>query len=136
MASKEHIINRKFWQFLFIIVLLILFFIFGDKIIATFTGLGLLMWEKLKEHWDPVSSREEHNRTIQDLEDRISILKTAGNEIRSDIDRTENKIRSLTGDLSDTDKEKIVLLDSITERQAAIDNMILEELVRHANTHH
>jgi hypothetical protein len=48
------------------------------KIIATITGLGLLMWEKLKEQCSPVSSREEHNRVIQELEDRINAFKTAG----------------------------------------------------------
>ena len=106
------------------------------KIIATITGLGLLMWEKLKERWNPVSSREEHNRVIQELEDRITSIKTAGNEIRSDIEKTETKIRSLTGDLSDAEKGKLDLLDSIAERQASIDAMTLEELVRYANTHH
>jgi uncharacterized coiled-coil DUF342 family protein len=136
MAARENMINRRFWQVLFIMVLLILFFIFGDKIIATITGLGLLMWEKLKERWNPVSSREEHNRVIQELEDRITAIKTAGTEIRSDIEKIENKIRSLTGDLSEIEKEKLSLLDSIAERHAAIDNMTLEELVRYANTHH
>jgi hypothetical protein len=67
---------------------------------AGFTGRGLLMWEKPKEHWDPVSSREEHNLTVQNLEDKINTFKTAGSEIRSDIENTEIKIRSLTGDLS------------------------------------
>jgi uncharacterized coiled-coil DUF342 family protein len=135
MVVQERI-NRKFWQVLFIMVLLVLFFIFGDKIITTITGLGLLMWEKLKEHWNPVSSREEHNRVIQELEDRITAIKTAGSEIRSDIEKTGNKIRSLSGDLSDAEIEKLSILDSIAERQSAIDNMTLEELIRYANTHH
>jgi hypothetical protein len=136
MAEGKNGIKRRVWQVIIIITLLVLLFLFGDKIITTITGLGLLLWEKLKEHWDPVSSVEEHEKTIAALEERITALKTAGEEMLVNIEKTESSIRSHADDLSEADRQKLALLDSIAKKQAEIDSMTLEELVSYANTHH